>query len=77
MEYLRATRDDEMGKIGPSPSGAAKMGPYVVVGLDCGPATAFGLRLVWPIFVRIPGSPAHELCAFGWNAAHAKVNNRL
>jgi len=27
-----------------------KIGPYVVVVLDCGAATAFGLRLVWPDF---------------------------
>jgi len=24
-----------------------------------------------------PGSPARELCVLGWNAAYAKVNNRL
>jgi len=30
-----------------------------------------------PIFVRNPGSPAHELGALGWNATRVKVNNRL
>jgi hypothetical protein len=61
MEYLRATSDDEMGKIGLSPPASAptrkdrvlgtpglrrKLGHTFVVILDCGPATAFGLRLV-------------------------------
>ena len=27
-----------------------EFGPYFVVILDCGPATVFGLRLVWPDF---------------------------
>jgi hypothetical protein len=34
------------GKLAPALRGAAQIGPYFVVVLDCGPATAFGLRLV-------------------------------
>jgi ribonuclease HII len=30
---------------------AEKIGPYFIVGLDGGPATAFGLRFVWPDFL--------------------------
>jgi len=46
MKYLRATKGDEMERIGPSPRVAAKNRPYFVVILDGGPATAFGFRLV-------------------------------
>ena len=46
MEYLRATSDDEMRKIGPALRVVAQIGPYLVVILDGGPATAFGFRLV-------------------------------
>jgi hypothetical protein len=30
---------------------AAKIGPYFVAALNGGPATAFGLRLLWPDFL--------------------------
>jgi hypothetical protein len=46
MEYLRATSDDEMGKIGPALRVAAQIGSYFVEILDCGLATAVGFRLV-------------------------------
>ncbi len=29
-----------------------------------------------PIFARNPGSPAHDLCALGWNAIHLSSVNR-
>jgi hypothetical protein len=48
MEYLRATT--KWGKLTPALRVAAQIGPYFVVILDCGPATAFGFRLVWPDF---------------------------
>ena|ERR1035438_2355004 len=91
MDYLRATSDEEMREIGPSPPGCGANHAI----LRCHPrlwaATAFGFRLVstprtktcpWgprsgAICVRNPGSPARGLCALGWNAAHAKVHNRL
>ena len=39
------------GENWPRPFGvAAKIGPYVVLALDGGPATAFGLGLVWTDF---------------------------
>jgi hypothetical protein len=49
MRYLRATSDEEMGKIGPGPSDSASSPPH-------------GRRLVrgarsGAIFVRNPGSP--------------------
>jgi hypothetical protein len=47
MDYLRATIDDEMGKLAPALRVAAQIGPYFVVILDGGPATAIGFRLVW------------------------------
>jgi hypothetical protein len=37
---LLATIDEEMGKIG----------PYFILALGSGPATAFGLAFVWPDF---------------------------
>ncbi len=38
-------------KNGPRPFGLrVKIGPYFVVALDSGPATAFALRLVWADF---------------------------
>ena len=38
------------GKLAPPLRVAAQIGPDFIVILDCGPATAFGLRLVWPDF---------------------------
>ncbi len=61
MEYLRATSDEEMGKIGPSPSAFTPARKVRVPGAPglrrksvhtslksstVGPATAFGFRLV-------------------------------
>ena len=46
-----------MGKTGPIPEGCGEnQGPYFVVVLDSGPATAVVLRLVWPGFLsqRLP-----------------------
>ena len=34
----------------PSLRVAAKIGPYFILALDGGPATAFGLGFVWPDF---------------------------
>jgi hypothetical protein len=64
MDYLRATSDDEMGKIGPSPSGCG-VNPAI---LRChprrwNPPQPSDSASSGPIFVR--------------NATHAKVNNRL
>jgi hypothetical protein len=39
-----------MGKMGASPRVAGKIGPYFILALDSGPATAFGLGFVWPDF---------------------------
>jgi hypothetical protein len=47
MGHLRATSDNETGKIGPVPKVAAKTKPYFVVSLDLGTTKASGLRLVW------------------------------
>ena len=50
MEYLRATSEMKWEKLAPARRVATKIRPYFVVILDCGPATVFGLRLVWPDF---------------------------
>ncbi len=65
MEHLRATSDEEMGKIGPSPSAFTPARKVRVPGAPglrrksvhtslksstVGPATAFGFRLVWTDF---------------------------
>jgi len=47
---LRATIDEEMGKMDPVPSGCGENRPSCVVALDCGLATAFELRLGWTDF---------------------------
>jgi hypothetical protein len=59
------TIDNEIGKIGPGPKGCGEnsrgpqrwvfiagveIGPYFILALDSGPATAFGLGFVWPDF---------------------------
>jgi len=62
---LLTTIDNEIGKIGPGPKGCGEnsrgpqrwvfiagveIGPYFILALDSGPATAFGLGFVWPDF---------------------------
>jgi hypothetical protein len=68
---LLATSDKEMGKIGPSPLTstparkdrapgpwvAGQIGPYFILALDGGPATAFGLGFV--------STPATKTCRRG------------
>jgi len=44
----RATTKSE--KLAPSLRVAEKNGPYFILALDSGPATAFGLGFVWPDF---------------------------
>jgi hypothetical protein len=82
MGYLRATSDAEMGKIGPSPSGCGvnpgwRSGHTSLSSLTVDPPQPSDSASSGPIFVRNPGSPAHELGALGWNATRVKVNNRL
>jgi hypothetical protein len=57
MGHLRATSDNETGKIGPSRSVAAQTKPYFVVSLDLGTTKAFGLGLVWLGFCSQRCSP--------------------
>ena len=66
-----------------------KIGPYFILALGGGPATAVGLGFVsfptdedlsvgapsGPIFTRV-GSPARGLCALGQNAIHLSSVNR-
>ncbi len=47
---LLATIDAEIGKIGPARRVTSKIGPYFILALDGGPATAFGLGFVYPDF---------------------------
>ena len=52
MVTTGATSDNEIGKIGSSLRVAAKIRPYFILGLDGGPATAFGLASSGRIFAR-------------------------
>ena len=47
---LLATSNNEIGKIGPGPEGCGEIGPYFILALDGGPATAIGLGFVWTDF---------------------------
>lgn len=50
MSYWSDERRSPRGNR-PCPFGlGVKIRPYFVLGLDCGPATAFELGLVWPDF---------------------------
>jgi hypothetical protein len=64
MGYLRATSDDEMGKIGPSPEGLRRKSGH----------TSLSSSTVDP---PQPSDSASSGRIFARNAAHAKVNNRL
>jgi hypothetical protein len=47
MDYLRATIDDEIGKISPSPLGCGANRAILRCHLRLWTATVFGFRLVW------------------------------
>jgi hypothetical protein len=64
MDYLRATIDEEIGKIGPSPSGCGEnRAIHSLSSSTVDPPQSSDSASSDPIFVR--------------NAARAKVNNRL
>ena len=88
---LLATIDEEIGKMGPGPSGCGEksvhtsfspltVDPPQPAGSASSPTpqTKTCLRgpRPGPIFARNPGSPAHDLCALGWNAIHLSSVNR-
>jgi hypothetical protein len=54
---IRATMDEELGKIGLSLRAAAKIRPYFILALDGGPATAFGLGFIY--------TPRTKTCPWG------------
>jgi hypothetical protein len=66
------------GKLAPALRVAVKIGPYFVVILDCGPATAFGLPLVSTPTDEDLSAGAPVLARFSSaTPLRAKVNNRL
>ena len=60
-----AMPDDEMRETGPSLRVAEKIGFTIVLGLDGGPATASGFRLVRPEFRAQRDSPQECYQALG------------